>query len=702
MLDVNGDGEISAAELAKAEEALRRLDRNRDGRLTGEEIFPRPPGGPDGFGRPSGFGEPGPNRAEQKLTDIFDTDGNGYLDPAERELALQAVDAGGGGRPPRRRPGGGDRLPGSPGPKVAVKDAKVFPDAKLYDRAVLRTLFIEFDTDEWEAEMAKFKHTDVEMPATVTMDGMRYPLVGIKFRGQSSFGHVSAGSKRSLNLSMDFVNRDQRLRGYKTLNLLNGMGDPSFLSSILYSQLATDFLPAPRANIAKAVINGESWGLYANVQQFNKDFVKDFFGTSAGARWKVSGSPQADGGLRYLGEELAPYRQRFEIKSKDSNKSWQALIALCKVLQETPIEKLPAAIEPILNVDGALRFLALDVITANSDGYWVRASDYSIYRDPNGVFHILPHDMNEAFRGPRPPRGGGGGGGGFPGRPPRGGRGGHGGPELDPLVGIDNPRMPLRSKLLAVPEYRTRYLQYVRTIAETTLTHKNLSPVIAQYRALMSDEVKIDTRKMSSHEAFLRTTAPLDENGQAEPGSINEFIAQRREYLLGHDAVKAVKPIEIAPYRKPTAPVKQDVSLKVAFSEILAANTQTNRDPQGEFADWIELVNYGKAKEDLSGMFLSDDPRNAAKWKFPAGTIIEPGGRLIIWADEDTDAEGLHANFKLAKSGETLTLTSGLGEVDRLSFGPQRADVAFGRLSMRSEKPTHLTPTPGKANVILK
>ena len=68
MLDANGDGEISAAELAKAEEALRRLDRNRDGRLAGEEIFPRPPGGPGGFGRPGGFGGPGPNRAEQKLT----------------------------------------------------------------------------------------------------------------------------------------------------------------------------------------------------------------------------------------------------------------------------------------------------------------------------------------------------------------------------------------------------------------------------------------------------------------------------------------------------------------------------------------------------------------------------------------------------------------------------------------------------------
>ena len=33
----------------------------------------------------------------------------------------------------------------------------------------------------------------------------------------------------------------------------------------------------------------------------------------------------------------------------------------------------------------------------NGDGYWTRASDYSIYLDPKGKFHIIPSDMNEAF-----------------------------------------------------------------------------------------------------------------------------------------------------------------------------------------------------------------------------------------------------------------------------------------------------------------
>ena len=47
----------------------------------------------------------------------------------------------------------------------------------------------------------------------------------------------------------------------------------------------------------------------------------------------------------------------------------------------------------------ALKFLALDVALVNSDGFWSRASDYSIYQDEKGRFHVIPHDMNEASDG---------------------------------------------------------------------------------------------------------------------------------------------------------------------------------------------------------------------------------------------------------------------------------------------------------------
>ena len=57
-------------------------------------------------------------------------------------------------------------------------------------------------------------------------------------------------------------------------------------------------------------------------------------------------------------------------------KDWEALVALCKVLNQTPPGRLEAALTPILDIDGVLRFLAVDNVLINGDGYWTRASDY--------------------------------------------------------------------------------------------------------------------------------------------------------------------------------------------------------------------------------------------------------------------------------------------------------------------------------------
>jgi len=716
--DTDGDAKLSQEEKEVMFEAIT-LEAFTGQKLSREDLR----GMRRGRGRRRGMG---PNRPEQKLTKKFDADKNGFLDSAERQEALKEVQGDGRqGGPPGRRPRGGQAQAGTPGPKVSPRDVKNYPKAGLYDPAVLRTVFIKFDTETWEEEMAKFKNTDIEMSATLTVDGRKYPMVGVKFRGQSSFGHIPAESKRSLNLSIDFIYRYQRLYGYKTINLLNCNGDASFLSSILYSHLAADYLPVPKANMMKVVINGESWGLYSNVQQYNKGFLKGFYGTTASARWKVPGSPKADGGLRYLGEDIDDYRQRFEIKSKDDEDSWQALINLCKVLNETPAKDLPNAIEPILNVDGVLRFLAIDVAVVNSDGYWTRASDYSIYLEPFGLFHIIPHDMNEAFRGghrpPHPvedidvdkdgklsaeefgptdigplPSGG------IFGRTRPPGGGGHGDSTLDPLVGLDNERMPLRSKLLAVPQYRTRYLQYLRTIAEKSLTHKNLSPVIAHYRELMDAEVKIDTRKMSSHDAFAHAIAPLQENEAPAPGSLNDFIGKRRDFLLTHAEIKNIDAIDVERpiVPKPSTP-QGSAKITVAISEFLASNKRTNKDPQGEFEDWIELFNYGNTDIDLSGMYLTDDPDNLSKWKIPTGALIQAGGYFVIWADKDGDNEGLHANFKLSKDGEWIILTNSDAIVDKIDFGPQMPDISSGRISGHTGKIKNLHPTPDAANRVI-
>ena len=78
------------------------------------------------------------------------------------------------------------------------------------------------------AELEDFKNTDVEVPATMIVDGRTYKDVGVHFRGASSFMMMPAGYKRSLNLSLDFVHEAQQLGGFHTLNLLNAASDPTF------------------------------------------------------------------------------------------------------------------------------------------------------------------------------------------------------------------------------------------------------------------------------------------------------------------------------------------------------------------------------------------------------------------------------------------------------------------------------------------
>lgn len=512
----------------------------------------RPAFAGQGGGGPGGSG-PGMQH-ERKLRAQFDRDGDKHLNAAERQAArafLQANPAPGrGGRsfggPPGGFPGGGPggrSEPTAPGVPLTSADVKIY-DAQtpLYDPTALRTLFLTFDSADWENELEAFHNTDVEVPVTLTVDGKTYRDVGVHFRGASSYMMVRSGSKRSLNLSLDDVHSAQTLLGYRTLNLLNSHEDASFLRPVLYSAIAQNYLPTPRVNFVRVVINGENWGIYASAEQFNKDFTQDRFHTAKGARWKVPGSPAGRGGLVYLGDDPAAYRRIYEIKSKDEPKSWAKLIGLTKTLAETPPAELEAALAPLLDIDGALRFLALDVTFLNGDGFWTRTSDYSIAEDDTGRLHVIPHDMNETFNfggGPGgrvgPPRGaafnpdgprpGPANAGAFP----RGGPGGMGtrgnGVKTDPLINATSDTAALAAKLLAVPALRAKYLGYVRELAETWLDWSRLGPLAERSHALIDADVKRDTRKLDSYDAFAASLT-------SDARSLKAFADQRRAYLL--------------------------------------------------------------------------------------------------------------------------------------------------------------------------
>ena len=789
--DLDGNGRLSPEE----DQLMLRiitLEAFMDSKLSREEIQemagnrPNRDGGPPGFsggppdfgrGRPPG-GRGGP-RPPEKLVARFDTNKDGKLTGDEREAAL---DSRGGAYSPEQRAG-------TPTGNIQDDTKASLASAPagtptFYDGGTLRTLYLRFHDEDWYAQLNAFYRTDVEVPAELVVDGKVYPEVGIRFRGTSSYFTVQS-EKKSFNIAVDYGDDSQRLYSYKTLNLLNGHVDASFLREVLYNRIARDYIPAMKTNFVKLVINGESWGVYINLQQYNKDFLDEWFGTRDGARWKVG---PGGGALTHTGNDAAAYQRTYQLKTANVENPWEDLIALCEMLDsKTPDAKLETDLPSIFNVDRALWQLAVSNVFMDDDSYIHKGGDFAIYQDVNERFHLISHDNNETFRFGREGRGGPGG----------RGPGGWSWGELtsgmvSPMTHVDNPMRPVISRLLGIPKWRARYIAHVRTVVNEWLDWDVLEPVIKEYHALIDVEVQEDDKKLYDYRSF-EVSADGDRGGRTP--SFKQFVTQRRESLLNHPELNKPtpkiisistpdsqyepmtdQPVEItAELDKKVAadsvllyysndrhsvfkqtlmsksgnrfvgnipgfPVDTTVyyyveanavkthgtttfyparaefgaahyrvkvpraeQVTVVINELMAANTNGIVDSQGDHEDWLELHNITDNPVLLTGMYLTDKMDNLTKWAFPENTTISPRGYLIVWLDEDGKAsKGLHANFKLSRSGETVMLVDtdarGNQVIDTITFGQQQKDTAIGRLPNATGTFQAVQTTPGTQN----
>ncbi|MBM3881392.1 MAG: hypothetical protein FJ387_16980, partial [Verrucomicrobia bacterium] len=146
--------------------------------------------------------------------------------------------------------------------------------------------------------------------------------------------------------------------------------------------------------------------------------------------------------------------------------------------------------------------------------------------------------------------------------------------------------------------------------------------------------------------------------------------------------------------------------VQVFVNEWLASNTGVILDPADQDPDdWFELYNAGTAPVDLSAYTLTDTLTDRTKSVIPNGTVIPPGGFLLVWADEETGqttATQLHVNFRLAAAGEAIGLFAPDGTpVDQVTFGPQADNISQGRFPDGSAEPFWFmdVPSPGRPNV---
>jgi len=143
------------------------------------------------------------------------------------------------------------------------------------------------------------------------------------------------------------------------------------------------------------------------------------------------------------------------------------------------------------------------------------------------------------------------------------------------------------------------------------------------------------------------------------------------------------------------------------INEVMPSNASHSADNHGEFEPWIELYNAGTGTIDLGGHYLSDDGEEPAKWAIPPGATIDPGERLVVWADGETGqtAPGfLHAGFRLnSLSGCVVLAREHLGDtvvLDAVAYDRVGENFSYGSYpdgDPASRLVFHY-PTPGLPN----
>lgn len=189
------------------------------------------------------------------------------------------------------------------------------------------------------------------------------------------------------------------------------------------------------------------------------------------------------------------------------------------------------------------------------------------------------------------------------------------------------------------------------------------------------------------------------------PAVLDYLTYEQLSAGLSFGAFPEAQAIWREPFFRPTPASANDLSqppARIYINEWMTSNSRTIQDPDDlDFDDWFELYNAGSAPVDLGGYSLTDNPANPDQSVIPAGTIIQPRGYLLVWADDESATNGqLHVSFRLSADGESIGLYAPDGsQVDSVTFGPIARDVSGGRMPDGGAIASSLAAaTPGFSN----
>jgi len=342
--------------------------------------------------------------------------------------------------------------------------------------------------------------------------------VGFRLRGNTS----RYSQKKSFKISFNEYAPGRRFMGAKKINLNGQHNDPTMVrEKLFYDIWNKSGMPARCTSFVRLYINHSYYGLYTNLEEFDKDWLERSFGENAGNLYKCTYPTD----LVYHGPDQQYYKnlqssavtggRAYDLQTNEAEDDYSDLVGLITVLHLPADTSFVNQVPQKLDVGNVLKAYAIDVATGNWDDYFFNKNNYYLYdRQPAGQFFFISYDCDNTFG-------------------------------VD-WFGIDwtsrdcllwyettEPR-PLITKLLSVPQFNDLYRHYLDTIAKLLIFPDSIFPHIDSLMDLVEVAALQDTYRTLDYgydisDFYNGFTETVDSH---TPFGIKPFLSRRYQYIM--------------------------------------------------------------------------------------------------------------------------------------------------------------------------
>ncbi|MGY5453487.1 CotH kinase family protein [Agarivorans sp. MS3-6] len=375
-----------------------------------------------------------------------------------------------------------------------------------------------FGQSNGQSNLIDSDENPIFVPADIYYNDTQWYRVGIRFKGNSSLQSSWEQGILKLAFKLDFDEFEdeypqidnQRFFGFKKLSLKNNYDDESLMREKVAADVFSDagLAVSHTAFYALYIDHGEGpeyFGLYTLVEEVDDTVIDTQFTSDDGNLYK----PEDDGATFVYGTFN---QDDFEKKTNEDDEDWSDILALFEALHDDNINSDPDTwrtnLETLFNVDGFLKYLAVNGIIQNWDTYGLMPHNFYLYNDPDSAtLTWIPWDNNEALQD-----------------------GKMGGALSLDFFDLDDSDWPLIAKIYNDEVYKARYNEYLTEVMSDAFETTKMQARYDFYSALLEPYASAERTGYSFLEStndFYQAVDELNSHALSRSNAVTRYLQQQ-------------------------------------------------------------------------------------------------------------------------------------------------------------------------------